>query len=327
MSESTNEATARRPTGGGAAPVSTAPPAQHAHAVMHCNLNTADGERAAAFYMAAFGVEPRMRSVETDGDATAMGLGTGTRSVTTFLYDRRGPRAAPALELVDWESPATTPATPEHAPSGFAAVGYRVPSLRSLRARLEALGHPVSEVPEGLRVRGHSHPGLRTADLDGVVVEAVEIAPAAGDPTLDGLISHERMVCSDLDRTLAWYARIGWVVRARGEEEGTPWASIALPEDATFSLEFGQAARPLEGAPRPANTRGLYRMALAVDDVRAAHAVLAATHGDVPDPVFIPMPDTPTGGFTVLFLSDPDGTVVELVERPRSQVRRPSEPS
>src|SRR5690606_12012678 len=83
------------------------------------------------------------------GDATAMGLGTGTRSVTTFLYDRRGPRAAPALELVDWESPATTPATPEHAPSGFAAVGYRVPSLRSLRARLEALGHPVSEVPKG----------------------------------------------------------------------------------------------------------------------------------------------------------------------------------
>jgi hypothetical protein len=35
------------------------------------------------------------------------------------------------------------------------------------------------------------------------------------------------------------------------------------------------------------------------------------------------MPDTPTGGFTVLFMADPDGSVVELVERPRSTVRRP----
>jgi hypothetical protein len=46
--------------------------------------------------------------------------------------------------------------------------------------------------------------------------------------------------------------------------------------------------------------------------------------GDVADPVEIPMPDTPTGGFTVLFLADPDGTVVELAERraPRSRGRR-----
>ncbi|MEX5636855.1 hypothetical protein [Parafrankia sp. FMc2] len=46
----------------------------------------------------------------------------------------------------------------------------------------------------------------------------------------------------------------------------------------------------------------------------------------MPEPLFIPMLDTPTGGFTVLFLADPDGAVVELVERPRSQVRRPTEP-
>jgi hypothetical protein len=38
------------------------------------------------------------------------------------------------------------------------------------------------------------------------------------------------------------------------------------------------------------------------------------------------MEDTPTGGFTVMFLTGPDGAVVELVSRPRSEVRRPLEP-
>jgi hypothetical protein len=47
----------------------------------------------------------------------------------------------------------------------------------------------------------------------------------------------------------------------------------------------------------------------------------------MPEPVHIPMPDTPTGGFTVLFLRDPDGVVVEFVHRPRSSVRRPTAPT
>jgi catechol 2,3-dioxygenase-like lactoylglutathione lyase family enzyme len=95
-----------------------------------------------------------------------------------------------------------------------------------------------------------------------------------------------------------------------------------------LASSLGGAARG-DGASRPANTQGLYRMALAVDDVRAAAGALAADGrcGKVPETVTIPMPDTPTGGFTVLFLADPDGAVVELAERPRSQVRRPSAPA
>lgn len=311
----------------GTAATGTHRAAHHAHAVMHCNLNTTDGERAAAFYMAAFGVEPRMRSIEQSGDATAMGLGPDVASCTTFLYDRRGPRAAPALELVDWVRPKTTPAWPGHAPSSFIAVGFRVRSLRHLRARLTALGHPASDVPGGLRVRGRMLPALRTMDPDGVVVEAVEMPIAPNDPELDGLISHERMRAADLERTLAWYAAIGWVQRDGGAEDGVPWASIVLPEDPTFSLEFEQAEHA-EGSPRTANTRGLYRMALAVDDVHAAAGSLAADGGcsEVPEPSHMPMPDTPTGGFTVLFLSDPNGAVVELVQRPRNEMHRPMQP-
>jgi hypothetical protein len=79
---------------------------------------------------------------------------------------------------------------------------------------------------------------------------------------------------------------------------------------------------------RRANTQGLYRMALAVEDVQAAHDAIVASGvvDDVPEPQFVPMPDTPTGGFTVMFLKGPDDAVVELVSRPRSAVRRPLEP-
>ncbi|MBX6387737.1 MAG: VOC family protein, partial [Frankia sp.] len=146
---------------------------------------------------------------------------------------------------------------------------------------------------------------------------------------------HERMRCTDLDRTVAWYEGIGWRVRARGSGPGgAPTASLVLPEDPTFSLEFEQRPLPVGATlAQPSNTQGLYRIALAVEDVLAAYAALAAedtvvgAFGRSLAPVTIPMPDTPTGGFTVLFLADPDSAVVELVERSRSAVRRPSEPS
>lgn len=301
-------------------------PVQHAHSVMHCNLNTVDGAAAVGFVMAVFGLDPRMRSVSTDDDSTFMGLEKSTASVTTFCYDRRGPRAVPAVEFVEWHRPLTLPAASEMRPSAFAALGYRVPSLSRLEDRLNALGRAGERVADGLRVRGTARPGLTVTDPDGVTVEVVELPPADTDPT-GGLISHERMRCTDLTRSIAWYGSIGWTVRSRGTDGEVPWASLVLPEDPTFSLELEERPGGGTGSPRLANTQGLYRIALAVEDVRAAHAALVREWGEaMPDPLFIPMPDTPTGGFTVLLMTDPDGAVVELVERPRSQVRRPLEP-
>jgi catechol 2,3-dioxygenase-like lactoylglutathione lyase family enzyme len=313
-------------------PVSAGTGAQHhAHAVMHCNLNTVDVDRAAAFYMAVLDVEPRMRSVSTDGDSTFMGLGPHTTSVTTFLYDRRGPRAAPALELVGWTDPATEPAAPGTAPATFTGIGFRATDLRVVRARLAAVGAEPAECTA--RVRGGEWPALRTLDLDGVPLEVVQVPGAPGDPAA-GALSHERLRSTDLDATVAWFGALGWTVRARGPADGGAgtggaWASLVLPEDPTFSLEFTEVpVEPVHGSARRANTQGLYRMALAVEDVAAAHASLveSGVAGEVPEPLFVPMEDTPTGGFTVMFLTGPDGAVVELVSRPRSEVRRPLEP-
>jgi catechol 2,3-dioxygenase-like lactoylglutathione lyase family enzyme len=240
----------------------------HGHSVMHCNLNTVDPDRAAAFYMAVADVEPRMRHISTDGDSTFMGLGTVTASVTTFFYDRRGPRAAPALELVGWSSPPTEPAGPDAVPPVFTGVGYRVTDLRAARSRLVAVGAPVERVEGGVTVRGRSWPALRTRDLDGVPVELLEMPAAPGDPAI-GAFAHVRLRSSDLDRTVAWFGAIGWQVQGRGDGRDGSYVSLALAEDPTFSLEFTWApAPPATAVPRRANTQGLYRMALPVEGLR-----------------------------------------------------------
>lgn len=306
------------------APEGVAATAHHAHAVLHCNLNTGDLERSEAFYVDAFGLQARMRSRNPDDDGTPMGLGTHTASVTAFLYDRRGPRAAPALELVGWQEPALAPRGATS--TGPATIGLRTGYLGAAADAVRAAGGHVSPVEGGVQVRGTSRPALVTSDPDGVVVEIVEIAPVGDEDATTPALSHERLCCADIDASIAWYAVLGWVVRSRSADGQT--ASLVLPEDPTFSLELQHDPTVMTTSPSTATTQGLYRMALAVEDVQAAHDALQAHVGaPVPDPWFFAMPDVPTSGFTALFLADPDGVVVELVERPRSAVRRPTQPS
>ncbi|KGN41985.1 VOC family protein [Knoellia aerolata] len=292
------------------------PAPQHAHAAMHCNLNTVNLDAAEAFYRVMAGRDPRFRSVGVDQDATMMGLAERTSSVTAFVWDQRGPRAAPALELVAWSDPPTVPADQEQR-AGFFAVGYRVQDLAAAGEDLATLGELTTE---DVRVRGRTHRAVVLTDPDGVRVEVIEV-DGPEDAAKGPAMAYERLRVTDLQRSLAWYASIGFAtVRTGGAV-----ASLSLPEDPTFSLELSEQP-DLMAAPDRANEQGLYRIALAVEDVEAAAAALRGIDPRTPEPVFIPMEDTPTGGYTVLFLTDPDGTVVELVSRPRSEVRRPVTP-
>ena len=63
-----------------------------------------------------------------------------------------------------------------------------------------------------------------------------------------------------------------------------------------------------------ATPAGLFRMALAVDDVRAAYEGCADAV-QIGEPEYVPLPGTPLGGLWVSFLRDLDGVTVELVER------------
>ncbi|MCW2784705.1 MAG: hypothetical protein JWP74_1222 [Marmoricola sp.] len=287
------------------------PHAEAVHAVLHCNVNTVDAAAAVAFYD-PLGLALRMTNLSDDTDATPMGLGEHTASRTDFTFDARGPRAAPALELVEWLRPVTVAEPPSDGTRlGFEAIGIRLGAL------------PAAD-PEPTTVRGRTRPTCTRLDPDGIRVDLVEIAPAPDDPE-GGLFSHVRLRCSDLDRSRVWYERIGFAALG-GTDATAHGASLMIPEDPTFSIELVEDAGA--SAPRKvANAQGVFRVALAVEDVRASYAALVALGADIPEPVYIPMPDIATGGFTVLFLADPDGIVIEMVERPRSAVRRPQQPA
>jgi catechol 2,3-dioxygenase-like lactoylglutathione lyase family enzyme len=281
--------------------------AAHVHSLLHCNLNSHDLHKAVPFYERALGQSIGMRTTRSQTEGAALGVEGNPTTEVFFLYDHRGPRSAPAVEMMDWVDPAAlgdAPAEDNHL--GLAAIGYAVPSLDAALVAVGEIG-----APEGDTVTWPFRDGpttfVRQRDLDGVVVELVEADVPAPQ------FSHLRITVRDLDAAIAWYARIGFALQHR--HEGTPAvASLQAEGDPSLSVEL-TTWPTVVGAPiTPAFHVGLYRIALAVDDVQAAAAEL----GDAPEPIWVPLPGTRLGGVTVLFLTDPDGLVVELVERPRA---------
>jgi catechol 2,3-dioxygenase-like lactoylglutathione lyase family enzyme len=284
------------------------PNAAHVHSLMHCNLNTTDVVVAAAFYADLLGLAPGMKTDRVATDGRSLDFPGTVTSEVWFMYDARGPRASPALELAEWVDPATEgqhPVEPHHL--GLWSVGYGVPSFA---------GEPGEEIG-ALPVQGELRQVRRVFDLDGVPVELVE--SGGESPTF----SHLRLNCADLEASTQWYRQLGFVTTGHfADDVAATRASLQPAADASFSLELTQwhDPAPVGQAASNANHRGLYRIALGVDDVVAAHAALSAVWDGVPEPIFVPLPGTRLGGVVVMFLHDPDGIVVELVGRPRTSL-------
>jgi catechol 2,3-dioxygenase-like lactoylglutathione lyase family enzyme len=294
------------------------------HSLLHTNLNTVDVSAAAAFYADVLDLKPGMKTARTAADGRALGVAGAPVTECWFLYDHRGARTAPAVEVLEWEAPATTgahPAEPYHI--GISSLGYAVPSLENLRVRTARRGRPWTELA-AWPVRGRAAAAARTTDLDGVPIELTERAGEAP------VFSHLRINVADLDASVAWYGRLGFTATAaaRSAEADNAvfsYASMVTEGDLSFSLELTQWEDPKGTglAASPAYHRGLYRIALGVDDVNDAYRRLSVTAAEpLTAPEFVELPGTKLGGVTVLFLRDPDGVVVELVGRSRSHMRR-----
>jgi catechol 2,3-dioxygenase-like lactoylglutathione lyase family enzyme len=296
----------------------------HAHSLLHTNLNTVNVSAAAAFYAELLELRPGMKTARTAADGRALGVAGTPVTECWFLYDHRGPRTAPAVEVLEWETPATVgahPAEPHHI--GISSLGYTVPSLGRARGQAAQHGRPWTDLADW-PVRGRSANAARTTDLDGVLIELTE------RPAEPPAFSHLRINVTDLDASVAWYERLGFKAEAtksavEADRALLSYASMVTDGDPSFSLELTQWEDPKGTglAASPAYHRGLYRIALGVDDVNAAHEELTVTTGEpLAAPEFVELPGTRLGGVTVLFLRDPDGVVVELVGRSRSHMRR-----
>ncbi len=277
-------------------------------------------------YRDALDLAVRMRSGGAGQDGRPLGFSGEVETEAWFLFDHRGGRAGPAVEIVEWTVPRTAgcvPPEPSHL--GIQALGFGVPVVDEYRDRMVRQG----ATPTGWRLDGPDGVGVDgvARDVDGAAVELVGRAQAPG-PTLQ----HVRLNCSDVTATTRWYEGLGLVCRgpvatARWHDgdvgPGTDVIVQRLVPAVEHSFELHLTSWPPAapaGRRRPdgANRRGLFRQALAVDDLRAATTVSAAGV-PLPEPVYVPLPGTALGGLWVAFLRDPDGVTVELVERPAAR--------
>jgi catechol 2,3-dioxygenase-like lactoylglutathione lyase family enzyme len=281
---------------------------------LHCNLNVSTLAGAVGVYE-SLGLRVKMRSRAEGQDASAMGLGNATTSEAWFLYDARGGRCAPAVELVEWISPKTSgEAYGPASEVGMQALGFDVPDVNRAVRGASA---------QGARSRpgGPAGVGEVILDADGV---PLELSPA---PVESPILRYARIVCADLERSVRWYGMLGfdpigtqrmvyWDDAGKAAEVVEQRLSLAGPSPFELRLTAWPSHPAATTAHSQANDRGLFRMALAVTDVRVAvEAARQSGAIEASDASFIPLPGTPLGGLWVSFFRDPDGVMVEYVER------------
>ena len=292
-------------------------PAVEVRRFLHCNYNCRDVDALERFYIDLFALKPVMRTDSEGSDGTPFGIYQPTASKTTFLYDHRGGRRANALEMVQWKQPVTTGTPyPNGWDRGIQSVAYTAADLDATAAK--ALAH-------GGRVERRGDSWMLLRDPEGVAVEVL-----AGDGPSEA--RYLRVVCSDIERTMAWWAILGFVEAPLAVVPGSQiWPGDG---DHTISAErgmvgsddpsFGVLFTTWSGGHPPGPTyampyhQGIYRMALAVDDVQAAYEALEALSVPRQPPYVFHLVGTPlSDGLRILFLREPDNILVELVQVPR----------
>jgi catechol 2,3-dioxygenase-like lactoylglutathione lyase family enzyme len=300
----------------------------HARRFLHCAYCCDDADRVTALLEAAFGLRVAMRTSGARGSGAILGLDGEIEARASFACDARGPRTSPAIEVQAWVDPPAI-GTPHASANriGIQAIGIAVPDLDAAIGAAARLGAVATSPPARDAVLGARAATLR--DANGVRFDLVEETGPASR------LRHVRLTCRDLDRSLAWYLGTGFRVERRADLE---LAGGAFGESGRVAIRSAHLVLPDEPMAlllcewvEPASTgaayelpyhRGLYRIALAVDDTRASAAALAAAgHAILRPPMQVELAGTRVPSMWIAFLRDPDGIPVELVERPRSAFR------
>ncbi|KQV19251.1 MULTISPECIES: VOC family protein [unclassified Kitasatospora] len=151
-------------------------------------------------------------------------------------------------------------------------------------------------------------------------------------------VLHVAMVTEDIERLTDFYVRLFDAEVAKRLELTTPCfgAGVGVPgatattvhlriPGAQTVLELTQYDRHVRAGttPAPSNTTGLRHVALAVADIAAAAAELRDQQVEVVGgPVEVDAPAA-ARGVKFLYLRDPDGNLVELIEPPTAPPHSP----
>jgi catechol 2,3-dioxygenase-like lactoylglutathione lyase family enzyme len=140
-------------------------------------------------------------------------------------------------------------------------------------------------------------------------------------------VSHLGLCVSDWRRSLAFYGealgfRYVHEIQVKGPEAGrllgledVSLRAIYLEREGVRIelLHYESPGHVAGPAPRPMNQLGLTHLSLRVEDLDAAVASLRAAGAAIHEETRI---DLPAAGVKAVFVSDPDGTRIELVQQP-----------
>lgn len=323
------------------APVTTRPDGQGLSADIgiqgriHVNTQTSDFARSRAFYRMLGFTEGVGGFPKTNTHLMARSL--GMYDLCTYrLQDIEviaipqswGPARIDLIQFADPFNAAEPYASPTHLGMAYAALSTT--DLISDVAYLRARGVRFLSDPYG--VAGDRFVFFK--DPDGVLYRLEETVPPHADPDTDIQIRAMPYVAinvSDLDRSLAFYRRLGYTdarpLATEGEAaEGRAYgldgpfrlrgADIALPAGDRHRLRLVQWIEPLDDEPPyppPINHIGFHRMALAVADLDQAVNVLREQGAEFLSEIAPCCSGSGEDETGIVNLVDPDGIYLELV--------------
>jgi catechol 2,3-dioxygenase-like lactoylglutathione lyase family enzyme len=295
---------------------------------LHICYCSADGGPTKDFFVNNLAMKNTMNTPMERTPGGLLGIDHEIESQARFVYDRRGPRVSPAIEIQHWIDPPIE-GTPSVDPFevGIKAIGLAVPDLDVAVAKMLANGCTV--VAQG--VNPFNETAATLLDAQGVTLELVA-DPALGETETQ--MHHLRLTVTDLEASLPFYDSLGFDLIERGTitdasfvghtgEATAIYARLRL-RDEPFEARLIQWQTPTSHGRHYKNPfhSGLFRVALGVEDTRASYAAMGAA-GSVFDrpPQDVVLSGTPVPNMWITFITDPDGISYEFVERERSAFR------
>ena len=173
---------------------------------MHCCYCCDDADAAVRFLEQGIGLSARATSKGIRADGSPLGILRTVESDVCLVYDPRGGRVSPAIEVARLDRSARRrsalrPSEPGRHPGhrrGRPRPRHRARSTR----RRRRLGR---RARRRRRLLGGAAAAVRAPD--GVTFDVVE-APAVADVQF----AHLRVTCSDLDRSVEWYRTVGYAL-------------------------------------------------------------------------------------------------------------------
>jgi len=298
--------------------------------IQHVNVNCSNLERSLRFYRDGVGLEPYSHTHPLPQEGAGFGLPGRVRWDAHLLHDDRG-LAASAVDLLEWKSPAPVGRPHREANAlGFFRLCLTHPDLDALHRRLQQAGTPCRSEPAEIPVLpGHPVRFFCCEDPDGSCVEFIE---SPGPVRM----LHVNLNCRDLDVSSQWYQRVLGLVPIASRAEPPPSDGRGFGFDGTCRYRADFLGVPgSEGSllidllewqqPRPtgkplaeANHLGLFRMAFMVASAEESCAELDRLGVAHSGPCWLEMgPEIPIDGLYAVFLRDPDGACLELIETPK----------